>query len=101
MHSYRNNCNLPGYGNAKQQCADSNNGILECTWCSNMNGMGCQATVPTTNASCATVSTNNIPENTIINVVNEKGCQCSNAYGACNTAQTQREAGYTKTYPSS
>jgi hypothetical protein len=97
--SYRNPCNLPGYGNAQAQCKDSSNGILSCTWCSNMGGMGCQATVPTTTAACATVSTANVAASSIINIVGQTNCQCSNTYGSCNTAQSQRGASFVRTYP--
>jgi len=99
---YRNPCNQPGAGKLTQsQCAGKTNGILQCTWCSKIgNGMGCQATTPTTTGACATVKISSvIPKSSIWQIVGKNSCQCSDKYNACFNAVERRDGGdYKKVY---
>jgi hypothetical protein len=93
---YRNPCNQPGAGKLSQStCAAKTNGLLSCTWCSNIGGgMGCQATTPTTGASCATVKASSaVPVSSIWQLVGKKGCQCSDVYRACSAAVSESRGG--------
>jgi hypothetical protein len=93
---YRNPCNQPGAGKLTQsECASKANGILSCTWCSNIGGgMGCQATTPTTDGACATVVTSStIPKSSIWQIIGKTSCQCSDVYGACNQAVAESRGG--------
>lgn len=78
---YRNPCNMPGYGQADEECPTRGNGIFKCTWCYGQNdsllknkGMGCQAQnklnyPPASTDNFAPINNKVVPDSTIMSVV--------------------------------
>lgn len=97
---YRNPCNQPGYRNDPR--SDCNNGVFDvpglfsCTWCQIKNqGMGCQATKPTTDAECAKVNQKGSQGN-VYQKKDNKNCQCSIEYPQCKMEVDARSGDYVK-----
>lgn len=87
---YRNPCNMPGEGQASEDCPNQSNGVLECGWCYGSGddylkglGMGCQAM---NHLDYPPASTNNFaPTNSgvenkdfVFVLLNDNGSQSSN-----------------------
>jgi hypothetical protein len=109
LHSYRNPCNLPGYGRQDVQCPTrSVPGLFECTWCTGAGdpkllnrGVGCQMTVPTTKAGCAPVNSKAVQKSSIMQAVSNSRCQCSTSYAMCKSIVDDQRSSFTDRFPTS
>ena len=97
---YRNPCNLPGYGKAVDECKEHNSpGLFECTWCYGIGplkdlGIGCQLTVPTTQAQCAPVNSPEAPQSSVMVSRSNYNCQCSMRFVMCNVIVNSRSSDF-------
>jgi hypothetical protein len=99
--SYRNPCNMPGYGKQQDACPlRSAPGLFTCTWCQGAGdsvllgrGVGCQMTVPVTGAGCAPVN-DFVDQSTVMVAVANPRCQCTTATALCKTIVDQSRSSF-------